>query len=214
MRVTWIKLLAVSLSALAFGLGRPSVAVACTCYPQGEEDGSLRTAQVVFEGTPMGEPEEVPSDRPGPRSSYDLTRYRFRVHRFFKEHLGAELEILSEDWRAGCGNYFEAGTKYLVYANYDEEGALVSSLCSLTGRSEQQERAFAVLGAGTPPDGAEQDVVLADAASEDGGCSVAASAGPASRGAPLILGAALLLGAARRRRERRRGGWSSRARLP
>lgn len=186
---------------VATWLGSPAPAAACSCAAQAEEDGTLRGAEVVFRGTVAGDYETLLVDQ---GAGYgEMYRFRFRVERYFKGRLGSELDVLTEDWRAGCGQYFESGAAYLVYADYMDDGSLGVSGCSQTLPIASAARALSVLGEGTPPEGVSQDVVLDGASDEDEGCSVVAPG--ARRGsAASALSAALLLGLVARRPRLRR----------
>jgi hypothetical protein len=201
MRTTALaKLSSVSLAFAAAWLARPAPALACSCYVSVAEDGRATSAEVVFQGTVMAEPEPESVD---PLNNYVYSyRYQLRVDRYFKGRMGRDLEIISEESGAGCGYPFESGRSYLVYADFADDGSLGVSLCSITRPLESAGQALALLGNGVPPEGVSQEVVVAT--EQDQGCSIAALG--ASGGRLASVSSALLLGAALLRRRRRHPG--------
>lgn len=191
------KLSCVSLAFAAVWLARPAPAAACSCYVSVAEDGRAASAEVVFQGTVMAEPEPESVD---PLSNYVYSyRYQLRVDRYFKGRMGRDLEIISEESGAGCGYPFQSGRSYLVYADFADDGSLGVSLCSITRPIESAGQALSLLGQGVPPEGVSQDVV--EASEQDHGCSIASLAGSGGRLASVV--SVLLLGAALLRRQHR-----------
>jgi MYXO-CTERM domain-containing protein len=129
----------------AFLTARP--ALACECLPGEGVPEYVARAGVVFEG--QVEDIDVRAE---------VTLNRFRVLRYWKGALGAEVVIITDEGDAcefstvsSCAEYFTRGETYLVFANYEAYCAASTSLCMGTSLASQADDAFTQLGSSVPP---------------------------------------------------------------
>jgi uncharacterized protein (TIGR03382 family) len=189
-----------ALTAAAGLFAGMNTAAACSCAGEPEPEDALRSADVVFEGTVLGEPEVVRAQL-GLEGYEGAARFRFAVARYFKGQQGPEAAIYTIDQESACGRFYDAGATYLVYGRLQPSGALTDSLCSRTRLMASATADLALLGEGVPPEpGLQPRDVLAEPAEADSGCSAAPG-----RAAPAgSLAGALLFGLAALRRRRSR----------
>jgi hypothetical protein len=152
-----------SLSALlALGLcwAAPRVAGACYCVAP-ELEGSIDSADVIFEGMAAAAPEEIEQDIGlGVYGDVQTRRYDFEVLRYFKSERGdtlpGELALHTPVQAPACGRTFDPSQVYLIYARVRDDGLLVDFRCSRTRSFDAAGEDLARLGEGTEPDqGAE-----------------------------------------------------------
>lgn len=170
-----------------------NTAAACSCAGEPAPADALRSADVVFEGTVLGEPESVRVQL-GIEGYEGAARFRFAVARYFKGQQGPEAAIYTIDQESACGRFYDAGTTYLVYGRLQPNGALTDSLCSRTRLLANATEDLALLGEGEAPDpGAQPRDVLAEPAQAGSGCSAAAGRASAPGGGACALLIALAL---------------------
>ncbi len=80
-------------------------------------------------------------------NSGGTARYQFRVEEWFSADAGGEVEVVSGRGGADCSIWFNAGTKYLVFAYRAKDGELWGTVCSNTRRVEDAAPLLAQLGA-------------------------------------------------------------------
>lgn len=119
------------LAACGLVLVTPSTSYACSCAG-GTQSDFVDWADVLFTGT-------LTDIEPPPQrelmSSTDPNTYTFIVHRVFEGEAGLATEVESAMSGASCGlEGMEVGEEYVVFATH-HRGALVSGLCSGTGRA-------------------------------------------------------------------------------
>lgn len=171
-------ILAITAGGVSAALVQP--AAACSCAGEPEPSAALLAADVVFEGTVLGEPEAVRAQL-GIDGYSGAARFRFAVARYFKGQQGSEAAIYTIDQESACGRSYASGSTYLVYGRLTPDGVLTDSLCSRTRPLANAAEDLALLGEGSAPDPSVQPRdVLAEQAEEEPGCSAAPSAGAAS----------------------------------
>jgi Tissue inhibitor of metalloproteinase len=195
-------LLALAAAGIVLGVAAP--AVACSCAGLPEASSAASTADVVFEGTALGEPEAVRAQLGIP--GYDgAVRFRFQVARYFKGQLGNEAAVYTVDQESACGRSFSAGSSYVVYGRWQGDSLLTDNLCSRTRLLSAASEDLQLLGEGMAPDPSilPRDVLVEDETAEaDVGCGVGASRATSALSA---LSSALLLAFALLRRRSARG---------
>jgi hypothetical protein len=147
----------------------PDCASACTCALEGgsrEEivEGALSDSEAVFSGEVVAV-EQGKSNFPIPGND----TVTLRASEVWKGTGRGTLEVSTPSQGGACGNPFEEGREYLVYA-YGKQG-LKTDICTETKPLEKAGADLAVLGDGERPTGGE---VLSDTS---GGVSVRALAG-------------------------------------
>jgi hypothetical protein len=159
----------------------PDRASACTCALEGgsrEEivEGALSDSEAVFSGEVVAV-EQGKSNSPIPVND----TVTLRTAEVWKGTGRGTVEVSTPSQVGACGNHFEVGRGYLVYA-YGKRG-LNTDICTETKPLEKADADLAVLGDGERPQDGE---VLSDTS---GGVSVMAMAGLAG----LALAASVLL---------------------
>ena len=130
------RALALAFLTLWFTGSLVSHAGACSCGPPGPPKVEMRKAHAVFEGVVIGV-----------KSSHDREDFRFRVLRAWKGVSQPEVVVTSVGLLCGIAVPPREGEKWLVFAGAFGSG-LLTSQCSLTGRSET--RVAELKGLGTP----------------------------------------------------------------
>jgi hypothetical protein len=149
-----------ALLALASCCAAPRVAEACYCVAP-ELEGSIDSADVIFEGMTAAAPEEIEQDIGlGVYGDVQTRRYDFEVLRYFKsgsnDTLPGELALHTPVQAPACGRTFDPSQVYLIYARVRDDGLLVDFRCSLTRSFDAADEDLARLGEGKVPDqGAE-----------------------------------------------------------
>jgi hypothetical protein len=167
----------------------PRAAEACYCAAP-ELEGSIDSADVIFEGMTAAAPEEIEQDIGlGAYGDVQTRRYDFEVLRYFKSDgasaLPPELDLHTPAQAPACGRTFDPSEVYLIYARVQSDGLLVDFRCSRTRSFDNAGEDLARLGEGTAP---EEDTELALAAPEDlGGVNEAVELEPGTR-ADLQIG--------------------------
>jgi hypothetical protein len=148
----------VGAALLSLGLcwAAPRVAEACYCVAP-ELEGSIDSADVIFEGMTAAAPEEIERDIGlGAYGDVQTRRYDFEVLRYFKtsgaDALPAELALHTPAQAPACGRTFDASEVYLIYARVRDDGLLVDFRCSRTRSFDNADEDLARLGEGTAPD--------------------------------------------------------------
>ncbi|WJH36625.1 hypothetical protein N6H14_13285 [Paenibacillus sp. CC-CFT747] len=117
---------------------------ACSCAKTNAKT-RLQTRDAVFTGRVVEK---------GGTSKFEhgqLRKYTFEVDQAWKGVSEKYSTIYSYDGDgASCGYSFIPGERYLVYANYGNDGKLQTSLCSGNGLVTAAAGDLAMLGAGTP----------------------------------------------------------------
>lgn len=147
-----------SSALLALGLcwAAPRVAAACYCVAP-ELEGSIDSADVIFEGMTAAAPEEIERDIGlGAYGDVQTRRYDFEVLRYFKASgdraLPAELALHTPAQAPACGRTFDPSEVYLIYARVRDDGLLVDFRCSRTRSFDNAGEDLALLGEGTVPE--------------------------------------------------------------
>jgi hypothetical protein len=196
--------LILAVGAAAGLLGGVRAAAACSCAGEPAPLDALRSADVVFEGTVLGEPEAVRA-KLGIDGYEGAARFRFAVARYFKGQQGPEAAIYTIDQGTACGRFYDASTTYLVYGQLRPDGVLTDSLCSRTRTLADATEDLELLGAGEAPDpGVQPRDVLAEATAQDTGCSAAGGRSAFASTSAWSVAGALLYALARLRRRRAR----------
>jgi hypothetical protein len=174
-------------------LGSVQTAAACSCAGELAPLDALRSADVVFEGTVLGEPEAVRVQL-GIEGYDGAARFRFAVARYFKGQQGPEAAVYTIDHGSACGRFYNASSTYLVYGQLRPDGVLTDFLCSRTRPLANASEDLELLGEGEAPDpGVLPRDVLAPVAAEDSGCSAVGWRGSStSSTSAWSLGGALL----------------------
>jgi hypothetical protein len=197
--MTTIHRMAGLVGGLVAALGGARAASACSCAPPPPAEESLGSAAVVFLGVAQpgdGSPAAIIDLLPGTR--IPASRVRFEVSRRWKGDVTASFEVLTPQSCASCGRAYTFGTRYLVYASRQSDGAFIDYLCSRTRAADGAAEDLAFLGAGLEPlPGAGHAM-----STSDGGCGMGGD-GPAP-GAWLGLACLALVRLAGRHRLRRR----------
>jgi len=172
----------------------PECASACTCALEGgsrEEivEGALSDSEAVFSGEVVAV-EQGTATASGPGNDTAV----LRVSEVWKGPAQEALEVRTPSQGIACGNNFEEGREYLVYA-YGKRG-LKTDICTETKPLEKAGADLAVLGEGQGPQDGE---VLSNTS---GGAPVRAMAGLAG----LVLAASLFVVVRLAGRGRTQGG--------
>ena len=118
---------------------------ACSCIALGPPEEELARSTAVFTGTVL---EVYTRNKPGfSISSADPVDVTFQVETVWKGPAAKTLVASTARYGASCGYEFEAGNRYLVYANGAESGLTVS-LCSRTRPISQATQDLDQLGQG------------------------------------------------------------------
>ncbi len=132
--------------ALLLAAAPLSTVMACSCAMASITD-SLGFADVAFIGTTKAVEMPPPGDIV---SSADPVHYSFAVHQVFKGPADLDSEIVATTALNGasCGTAFGMEERWLVFANFGEEG-VTTGLCSgnvLLGDAATEEEVLAELG--------------------------------------------------------------------
>ncbi len=180
------------LVGIAFFLGLPSRASACSCIEMPFETAHDQAA-AIFEGrvTSMQEIDGTIHVR------FDVTQtWRLAEH----EH----VEVVTASDGAACGYAFEVNRHYLVYASAVEGDAYRVSLCSRTQPMESADDDRALLGSGVVPvditDPAPESEPAAQAPPPTHAGCASCSTAPARSSLTTLVALALSLATAARRR--------------
>jgi hypothetical protein len=116
---------------------------ACTCAPPQSASKELERAAAVFSG-------KVVSIKRHKGASDLFTRVEvvFEVKTAWKRVESAEISIFTSAQSSACGYSFKAGRTYLVYAHGNDDGRLVTSICSRTRRLKDAREDLKELGSG------------------------------------------------------------------
>ncbi|KAI9015504.1 hypothetical protein DFJ74DRAFT_709436 [Hyaloraphidium curvatum] len=167
-------------------------AAACSCLRPPPPRESLKQSSAVFLGKVTALHDTGPD---GFRLTVDMD-----VSRIWKGVDSQVVKVMTTSNSAACGVNFEKGTRYLVYANAQDDG-LWANLCSRTAREKDAADDLKELGPGAPPAGAKLSSEAPAPAPRywivAGGLLVAAAAFYAGDAGPL--------GAFRARREKAQG---------
>ncbi len=99
-------------------------ASACSCAGDASFSDKLKHADAVFSG-------EVKAIRPALFSSeWNAEEVTFDVQQAWSDQVHKRMAVETSRDSASCGFGFEKGKSYLVYAAYDDRGALLTHLCS------------------------------------------------------------------------------------
>lgn len=135
---------------LMLGFALPAATWACSCMGGGPPCASALGSSAVFTGRVM----DVTRDPPQPDGSgsrritgFPGTHVTFEVTEAFvgMERRGKQIEIRTAMGGGDCGYPFEVGRSYLVYAFEDQQGLLVTNICSRTAETERAEADLAYL---------------------------------------------------------------------
>jgi hypothetical protein len=130
------RILAVAAFSSLVSVAAPvSHVLACSCVQLGAGD-ALANADVAFVGVITGI--DNPQD-PQAELGNDPIRYTFAVEEVAKGQLGATLDVRSSPSSASCGQEFGLAQRWRVFAYADENGQLLTGLCS--GNELLDERA-------------------------------------------------------------------------
>lgn len=118
----------------------PGTAHACSCVAPPAPMVALGEAGMVFVGTVIS--------IDGSRSGSDPLQVDFRAEENWKGQATAAVSVSTASNSAACGFEFEAGERYLVYADLQDGGKPTVSLCSRTTLAAQASADLADLGPG------------------------------------------------------------------
>ena len=117
---------------------------ACSCLPPPPAMDSLEQASAVFAG-------KVVKVNPTPsQTNVEPIQVTFEISKVWKGELNKTTIVRTAANSAMCGNYFEIGEKYLVYAYSDGE-ELMTNLCSRTARLKDAKQDLNDLGTAPKP---------------------------------------------------------------
>lgn len=117
---------------------------ACSCLPPPPAMESLEQAAAVFAGKVV-KVEPAPSE-----TNVEPIKVTFEVSKVWKGELNKTTIVSTAANSAMCGNYFEVGEKYLVYA-YSEGDELMTNICSRTARLKDARQDINDLGSALKP---------------------------------------------------------------
>ena len=109
----------------------PGKALACTCVRPSPPDETKAMADAVFSGTvsdssPTGDGNVI---------------YTFEPTVIWKGQIQAVIEVSTAASAATCGDFFDIGVEYIVYAYLDENGALTTNMCTRNAPYDADEAA-------------------------------------------------------------------------
>lgn len=104
-----------------------SSASACKCVPPEGPAEELKRADAVFSGRVTGISRQAKSGDP-----FTSVKVTFTVIKRWKGEKRSQLTVFTNSHSAACGYAFNKGESYLVYADADEKGRLVTTSCSRT----------------------------------------------------------------------------------
>lgn len=133
-----MKILLPAAVGMAFWLGLPNLAVACSCAGPSDPCVAIDTADVVF----VGRSAVIETGSADPANSR-ASRVRFDVEEVLHGRVPGRVELRNGDG-GSCMYSFRAGHDYLVYAKY-QEGVLYAFLCSRTGELADRKHDLAIL---------------------------------------------------------------------
>lgn len=112
-----------------------TTAWACSCEAPGPPCQNAFRVDAVFAGT-VRSITELPDDRPPLRPNEAriplAVRVDFEMVTAFRGNVAPTLSIVTAGSGPACGYSFKQGERYLVYANTNREGQLVTGICSRT----------------------------------------------------------------------------------
>jgi hypothetical protein len=104
-------------------------ASACSCVASGPPCQAAWSADVVFTGTVKSIEPIEDTDRP---PAFRSVRVTFSVEQGFIGAISPVVEVTTGAGGGDCGYRFVAGRRYIVYANRQETGGLVTGTCNRT----------------------------------------------------------------------------------
>lgn len=132
------------------GLILPGIGLACSCAGSSPPCQEAWRASVVFAGTVVDlSRDTMQPDSKGlvPVNGFLGTHAIFEVAEGFigMQSRGKRIEIRTGMGGGDCGYRFQRGEKYVVYANENKEGMLVTSICSRTSPEDRAQADLAYL---------------------------------------------------------------------
>lgn len=136
----WIVALLIVLSGFFF---KPAEMFACSCVG-GDALVKKERSTNVFQGEVVNIGKRVKGE------FAKLRQYTFDVELVWKGEPKRRIILYSYDGdSASCGLSFEAGERYLIYAYAEEDGRLVTNLCSGNLKLAEADEDLKLLGPGT-----------------------------------------------------------------
>jgi|GEM_PF-1872231 len=123
-------------------------AYACSCAAPPSVHEAVQQSAAVFSGKVIS----IQEKQGLIFSSADPVTVTLSVKRIWKGEPAQESRVLTALSEASCGYGFQPNKDYLVYAGQDDEGRLVTTLCSRTKPLSAAADDLAALGAGKAPD--------------------------------------------------------------
>ncbi len=111
-------------------------ALACSCLgintPPTREELTAPNVYVFRATAAETKPIEPTGDPDVDRWFVHGSRTKFRATRYWNGRVGREVTVESGFAGGGCGYVFEPGVEYLVFAQKNKHGALVTNICTRT----------------------------------------------------------------------------------
>jgi hypothetical protein len=137
-----------TLPVIAFMLLGASDGLACSCAGPADVLQALEQATAVFSGRVVDVIKHKP-DRTRPQSWFTGVETVLEVKTVWKRVDKRVVSVFTSDQQSACGYRFRKGRTYLVYAHRNEEGKLVTSICTRTKRLKDAEEDLSKLGPGS-----------------------------------------------------------------
>lgn len=127
MKYSILSIVAVAVFLIAL-TGGVSTSYACSCAPPQAPAVELKSSAAVFSGRVI-----AVNRRPSPEGLPEV-EVVVAVNKVWKGFEQGEMTVITNANSAACGFGFDRGGSYLIYANRDDKGRLVTGLCTRTAR--------------------------------------------------------------------------------